>query len=230
MLYRKRWFRKLITVLLLATTLVSGAMSLKPLADKIDTPRYTLSEECVVKSEQVSSKGRILLDLPHQDTASDNGASYGNVTERELAESISLKVKEILEKNGVEVILMREQGQAISIADRVYRANNLGDYDYYISLHINSCLTENSGTGVEGYSCNSWSLTNSILKGLCNEFGYLNRGIYYSPYYNCNINQKSTLLELGFINHEYDRDNLMNRQDDYARIIANAILENLNNK
>ena len=56
----------------------------------------------------------------------------------------------------------------------------------------------------------------------------MNRGIYYSEYYNCNIKQKNTLLELGFINHEYDRDNLINRQDDYARIIANGILENLN--
>ena len=194
------------------------------------SPQYTLTQECIVQNEQVASKGRILLDLPHQDTNEDNGAYYGDVTERELSESISLKVKNILEKNGVEVILMREKGQAISIADRVYRANNLGDYDYYISLHINSCLTENTGTGVEGYSVGAWSLTNSILKGLCNEFGYLNRGIYYSPYYNCNINQKSTLLELGFINHEYDRDNLVNKQDTYAKIIAEAILENLNNK
>ena len=229
MIKNKHWYKKIIASLLLASVLVSGAISLKPFAD-MGNPRYTLSQECVVQNEQVSSKGRILLDLPHQDTSEDNGAYYGDVTERELAESISLKVKDILERSGVEVILMREQGQAISIGERVYRANNLGDYDYYISLHINSCLTENSGTGVEGYSCNSWSLTNSILKGLCNEFGYLNRGIYYSPYYNCNINQKSTLLERGFINHEYDRDNLINKQDTYARVISDAILENLNNK
>ncbi|MGM9544692.1 MAG: N-acetylmuramoyl-L-alanine amidase [Romboutsia timonensis] len=226
MIRKRFWYKRLIASLLLASVLVSGAISLKPFA-KMETPRYTVSQECIVQ-EKIESKGKILLDLPHQDTNEDNGAYYGNVTERELAESISLKVKEILEKNGVEVILMREQGQSISIADRVYRANNLGDYDYYISLHINSCLTENTGTGVEGYSVGAWSLTNSILKELCNEFGYLNRGIYYSEYYNCNIKQKSTLLELGFINHEYDRDNLMNRQDDYARIIANGILENLN--
>ena len=229
MIRRKRFYKKLIASLLLAAVMVSGAISLKPFAE-MATPRYTLSEESIVRNEQVASKGRILLDLPHQDTNTDNGACYGDATERELAESISLKVKDILERNGVEVILMREQGQSISIADRVYRANNLGEYDYYISLHINSCLTENSGTGVEGYSVGAWTLTNNILKGLCNEFGYFNRGIYYSPYYNCNIKQKSTLLELGFINNEYDRDNLINRQDDYARIIANGILENLNNK
>ena len=228
MIKNKHWYVKFITSLLLSSVLISWAISLKPFAEMVSPNRYTLSEESIVRNEQVASKGRILLDLPHQDTNADNGACYGDVTERELAESISLKVKEILEKNGVEVILMREQGQAMSIDDRVYRANNLGEYDYYISLHINSCLTENSGTGVEGYSCNAWTLTNNILKGLCNEFGYFNRGIYYSPYYNCNIKQKSTLLELGFINNEYDRDNLVNRQDDYARIVAEAILENLN--
>ena len=36
------------------------------------------------------------------------------------------------------------------------------------------------------------------------------------------------LIELGFINNEYDRGNLMNRQDAYARVIADGILENLN--
>ena len=109
MIRGKKWYKKLIVGLLLATALVSGIATLKPFAE-VATPRYTLSEESVVRNEQVANKGRILLDLPHQDTNADNGACYGNVTERELAESISLKVKEILEKNGVEVILMREQG------------------------------------------------------------------------------------------------------------------------
>jgi N-acetylmuramoyl-L-alanine amidase len=179
----------------------------------------------MVKKKEV--RGKILLDLPHQDTAQDNGASYGGVTERELAESISLKVKNILEQNGVEVVLVREQGQSMSLGDRIYKANSMGEYNYFISLHINSCASENTGTGVEGYSCGAWTLTNKILKGLSNEFGYLNRGLYYSPYYNSQIKQNNTLIELGFINNEYDRSNLINRQDDYARIISDAILDSL---
>ena len=70
-------------------------------------------------------------------------------------------------------------------------------------------------------------MTNKILKGLSNEFGYLNRGLYYSPYYNSQIKQNNTLIELGFINNEYDRGNLMNRQDDYAKVISDAILDSL---
>ena len=94
MIKRKRWYKKFIASLLLASVLVSGAISLKPFA-KMVSPQYTMSQECIVQNEQVASKGRILLDLPHQDTNEDNGAYYGDVTERELAESISLKVKDI---------------------------------------------------------------------------------------------------------------------------------------
>ena len=221
MIRRTKFWKRVICALLLSLTLV-GVSTATVKAEP--TKRYELSETMVIRKEV---RGKILLDLPHQDTAQDNGASYGGVTERELAESISLKVKTILEQNGVEVILMREQGQSMSLGDRIYKANNMGNYDYYISLHINSCASENTGTGVEGYSVGAWSLTNNILKGLSNEFAYLNRGLYYSPYYNSQIKQKSTLIELGFINNEYDRSNLMNRQDAYARVIADGILDTL---
>lgn len=223
MIRRTKFWKRLICGLLLALTITSVTSTV--VKAQVNNPRYELSETMVNKKEV---RGKILLDLPHQDTAQDNGASYGGVTERELAESISLKVKTILEQNGVEVVLVREQGQSMSLGDRIYKANSMGNYDYYISLHINSCARENTGTGVEGYSVGAWSLTNNILKGLSNEFGYLNRGLYYSPYYNSQIKQKSTLIELGFINNEYDRGNLMNRQDAYARVIADSILENLN--
>ena len=222
MIRRTKFWKRLICGLLLALTITSVTSTV--VKAQVNNPRYELSETMVNKKEV---RGKILLDLPHQDTAQDNGASYGGVTERELAESISLKVKTILEQNGVEVVLVREQGQSMSLGDRIYKANSMGEYDYFISLHINSCARENTGTGVEGYSCGAWTLTNKILKGLSNEFGYLNRGLYYSPYYNSQIKQNNTLIELGFINNEYDRGNLINRQDDYARIIANGILDSL---
>ena len=222
MIRRTKFWKRLICGLLLALTITSVTSTV--VKAQVNNPRYELSETMVNRKEV---RGKILLDLPHQDTAQDNGASYGGVTERELAESISLKVKTILEQNGVEVILTREQGQSMSLGDRIYKANSMGEYDYFISLHINSCARENTGTGVEGYSCGAWTLTNKILKGLSNEFGYLNRGLYYSPYYNSQIKQNNTLIELGFINNEYDRGNLINRQDDYARIIANGILDSL---
>ena len=222
MIRRTKFWKRVLCGLLLFLSLTG--ISTTVVNAKTTTPKYELSETMITKKEM---RGKILLDLPHQDTAQDNGASYGGVTERELAESISLKVKTILEQNGVEVVLTREQGQSMSLGDRIYKANSIGEYDYFISLHINSCARENTGTGVEGYSCGAWTLTNKILKGLSNEFGYLNRGLYYSPYYNSQIKQNNTLIELGFINNEYDRGNLINRQDDYAKVISDAILDSL---
>ena len=147
MIRRTKFWKRVICALLLSLTLV-GVSTATVKAEP--TKRYELSETMVNRKEV---RGKILLDLPHQDTTQDNGASYGSVTERELAESISLKVKTILEQNGVEVILTREQGQSMSLGDRIYKANSMGEYNYFISLHINSCARENTGTGVEGYSC-----------------------------------------------------------------------------
>ena len=62
---------------------------------------------------------------------------------------------------------------------------------------------------------------------MCSEFNYTNRGIYATPYYNKNINNDNTLIELGFINNKYDRDNLVNHQDQYAKVIADAIIAQL---
>ena len=43
-----------------------------------------------------------------------------------------------------------------------------------------------------------------------------------TPYYNRKIDN-STLLEVGFINNDFDRDIMLNKQDEIATIIANNI-------
>ena len=197
------------------------------------TPFYTLKayvpEQYVLKESSINyntSTKKILLDLAHHDTANDKGCSFGEYNEREIAENISLKVKEILESKGITVELTRGKEDTISIADRIALANS-NDYDYYISIHVNSSELENKGTGIEAFSCDCWSLSNSVLKELENEFNYENRGIFLSNFYNKRINTKSTILEIGFLNNERDRNYLINQQDRYAECIAKGIYEQL---
>ena len=147
-------------------------------------------------------------------------------SEREIAKSISLKVKEILENKGITVELTRTKEDVISIADRIVLANS-NDYDYYISIHVNSTEIENKGTGIEAFSCDCWSLSHKVLEKLEKEFNYQNRGIYESDFYNKRIDSKSTIIEIGFLNNEYDRNNLINHQDRYAKCIAEGIIEQL---
>ena len=184
---------------------------------------YVLKESSI--SYNVSNK-KILLDLAHHDTIRDEGCSFGEYNEREISENITLKVKEILENKGITIELTRGKDDVISIADRIVLANS-NDYDYYISIHVNSSESENKGTGIEAFSNNCWSLSNSVLKELENEFNYENRGIFLSNFYNKRINTKSTILEIGFLNNERDRNYLINQQDRYAECIAKGIYEQL---
>lgn len=179
----------------------------------------------------LTDNSKILLDLSHSDIMyydssgaliRDNGASYNGYTERELTNQITLKVKSILEKNGICVDLTRDFDEAITIEERVAKAKKFG-YDAYISLHANSCVNPNTGTGVEGYSNNQYTLTSNILNDLSETFNLNNRGVYSTPYYNRSI-PNSTLIELGFINNDKDRDVLINKQDEIANIIATNII------
>ena len=208
--------------MILVFSLVSSSFTCKVYA-RSDVP-YKLQESSIVYKE---NQKKILLDLAHHDSALDNGCSYGQYNEREIANKITLQVKQLLEAEGIDVDLTRSYEDVISIADRVKLANS-ADYDYYISIHINSSGKENQGTGLEAFACNGWSISNSIIKELQNEFGYVNRGIYESQFYNKRIDDRSTLLEIGFLNNEYDRNNLVNHQDQYAAAIARGIINQLN--
>ena len=209
--------------MILVFSLVTSSFTCKVYA-KGGSPVYQLQESSIVYKE---NQKKILLDLCHRDSPRDNGCSYGQYNEREIANKITLQVKQLLEAEGIDVDLTRSYDDVISIADRVKIANS-SDYDYFISIHINSSGTENQGTGVEAFACNGWSISNSIIKELQNEFGYVNRGIYESGFNNKRIDDNSTLLEIGFLNNEYDRNNLVNHQEQYAAAIARGIINQLN--
>lgn len=214
-----RLIKKIVVSLVLVFTLATPFYTLKAY-----TPEpYVLKESSI--NYNISAK-KILLDLAHHDTANDKGCSFGEYNEREISENISLKVKEILESKGITVELTRTKEDVISIADRIVLANS-NDYDYYISIHVNSTEIENKGTGIEAFSCDCWSLSHKVLEKLEKEFNYQNRGIYESNFYNKRIDSKSTIIEIGFLNNEYDRNNLINHQDRYAKCIAEGIIEQL---
>lgn len=210
-----RIMKKILLGVLLTITISSPV-----LAQKRVEP-YQLKESSINRVQKT-----ILLDLAHHDTSKDEGCSYEGYNEREIAEDITLKVKDILESEGISVQLTRGKDDVISIAERIAMANS-NNYDYYISIHVNSCEGENRGTGVEAWSNDAWSLSNKVLTELSNEFGYENRGIFQTDFYNRRINTKSTILEIGFINNSKDRYNLINHKDEYAECIAKGIYDQL---
>ena len=209
MLKRRRWYTRLISGLLITLGLgLFGGQ--KAQARVVEEPK-------------------IILDLAHRDSMNDVGASYEHWNERDIVNQITLKVGDKLLNNGFTVTYTRELDKPISINERVNLANNT-DYWLYLSIHANSNDGAKAGTGVEAFSNGEWSLSNNILNDLRDEFGLVKRSSpIESPYYNRNI-QNSSLLEIGFINNDFDRDIMLNSQDKIADIIANNIIEDYNVK
>ena len=178
---------------------------------------------------KVVNEPKILLDLAHRDTENDKGATYKEWNERDIVNEITLKVGEKLVNKGFTVTYTRELDKPTSISNRVNLANN-SDYWLYLSIHANSNDGVKPGTGVEAFSNNKWSLSNNILNDLSNEFGLTKRNSpQATPFYNKKI-ANSTLLEIGFLNNDFDRSIMLDYQDKIADIIANNIESDYNLK
>lgn len=176
---------------------------------------------------EASNNKTIIMDLAHRDIDNgiviDNGASYKQWNEREIANSISIKTANILKEKGFKIIFTRDYDKPVTIQERI-EISRINNYDFFISLHANSCENDNTGTGIEGYCVNTESLSKSIINKMINEFNLKDRGTYKSPYYTRKINN-SLLFELGFLNNDFDREILLNNQDKIATIIADSIVE-----
>ena len=178
---------------------------------------------------RVVEEPRVILDLAHRDSMNDVGASYEQWNERDIVNQITLKVGDKLLNSGFTVTYTRELDKPISINGRVNLANNT-DYWLYLSIHANSNDGAKAGTGVEAYSNNEWSLSNNILNDLRDTFGLTKRASpIATPYYNRNI-ANSSLLEIGFINNDFDRNIMLTEQDKIAQIIADNIIKDYNAK
>lgn len=185
-----------------------------------------LSPTVFGKAGDTSNK-TILLDYAHMDTISDVGASYKGYTEREIVNEITSRVGDKLTQRGFSVVYTRDRNKPISISGRQQIAWNT-EYDYYISIHANSS-SSGKGTGTEGfYRGSGKQLTENVCKAISSQIGLEYRRVEESPYYNRKI-QDSSLIELGFINNEYDLQKLLNEKDKYVDIIVNAIEQEYNN-
>ena len=185
-----------------------------------------LSPTAFGKAGDTSNK-TILLDYAHMDTRDDVGASYKGYTEREIVNEITSRVGDKLSQKGFTVVYTRDRNKPISIGERQQKAWNM-EYDYYLSIHANSS-SSGKGTGTEGfYKDKGKQLTENVCKAISSQIGLEYRRVEESTYYNRKI-QDSSLIELGFINNEYDLQKLLNEKDKYVDIIVNAIEQEYNN-
>lgn len=182
-----------------------------------------------------SKKIVVCIDAGHGGT--DVGAILNERYEKDDTLKITKLIKKNLKKEGIKVIMTRNNDISVSLEDRCKIANNKKS-KLFVSIHRNSAET---GNGIEIW-CNSkkrdddTELANSILENLQKTNIQNDRGIKYgtingenSDYYVLNnTNMPSCLIELGFITDKKDNELLDNNCEEYAKAISNGIIKKLN--
>ena len=175
----------------------------------------------------------------------DNGASYKLVYEDEINLSISLKLRNELEKNGAAVIMTREEDYDLSRPNALYRKksdfdnrikliNNSGA-DLYLSIHLNY-YGNAKYYGPQVFYVNNFEENKIIAQFIQEE---LNKNLNTKRVIKININTnymypklnvKGALIECGFLSNPQERKNLQSDeyQEKFAQIITSAIIKYYN--
>ncbi len=172
-----------------------------------------------------SSKKRIVIDAGHG--GHDMGSTFGFHTEKEIVSKISQKIKGLNTNSDVEIVLIRDNDEFKSLADRVEKINSL-NADLVLSLHVNSTKNETS-SGIEAFVSDenakyedSKAHAEELVALLSNE-KLQNRGVKTAPFMVLKkTNTAAVTLELGFLSNPSDRNYITSQagQNEIASKIA----------
>ena len=95
-------------------------------------------------------KYTVVLDAGHG--GEDGGTVEQAAVEKEINLAVVLKMRELLENQGIRVILTREQDMFMKLEERVQVANG-EKADLFVSIHCNYYEKDNSIYGLECYYC-----------------------------------------------------------------------------
>ena len=179
----------------------------------------------------------ICIDAGHGGT--DVGASNKQRYEKDDTLKVAKLVKQCLEDQDIKVVMTRNNDATLFLQDRCKIANKR-KADLFISIHRNSAET---GNGIEIWTNSKEEkedvdLATNILNNLDRTEIHYNRGIKHgtikgenTDYYVLNnTKMPSCLIELGFISDDQDNKLFDKNIKNYARSIADGIMESIKNK
>lgn len=193
------------------------------------------------KESNENKKGKlIVVDAGH---GNDTGCTFGGVLEDDVNINISKKVQVLLEKEGYDVIMTREDDKSkYTIRERAELAND-NNADLYISIHCNSESDHTTGAGtVEGIETwyndikdtESVVLANHIQNELIKTTKSFDLGTKIENEFVVIRDTKmpACLVECGYISNKKERKMLAtdSYQDKLAQGIVAGIYKYLENK
>lgn len=184
-----------------------------------------------MQKKQGGTMYKICIDAGHGGV--DSGASVQGLHEKDIVLNISKILKQILEKQNLQVYMTRQQDKFIELKDRAIIANNL-KADIFVSIHCNSASSKDAH-GFEIYhskgSIQGQKLSSDIKLSINQnkELIRADRGIKTANFtVLTNTNMPAVLIELAFISNTQDRQLLQTKQQQYAEAIAKGILDYFN--
>lgn len=197
--------------------------------DETDSSGEPQSDTESVSSHYATTlaEATIVIDPGHG--GYDPGAvATSGFTEKEITLSTALMLADRLESAGANVILTRDTDEYVSLNDRVYYGHR-ARADVFISLHYDSIEKANSMSGTTTYyhSENEKALADTVNRYLVQNVSINNNGVRHGNYFVLSQNaQPSLLLELGYLNNDYDIT-VVNTQG-YQSTVSDAIYNALN--
>jgi N-acetylmuramoyl-L-alanine amidase len=171
-------------------------------------------------------QGRAVVVIDPGHGGNDTGAiGIGGLREIDVVLPISKQVRDILEQNGVQVVMTREYDQEVELEPRTQLANRV-NADLFISIHANAIdMTRPDVNGIETYYFQSRSgqlLAQYIHNSVLQTTGAPNRGVREARFYVLRHTQMpAVLVEVGFVTGAQDAQKLADPA--YRSVMAEAI-------
>ncbi len=171
-------------------------------------------------------QGRVTIAIDPGHGGRDPGAiGIGGLREVDVVLPISRQVRDILEQNGVQVVMTREYDREVDLEPRTQLANRV-NADLFISIHANAIdMTRPDVNGIETYYFHSRSgqlLAQYIHNSILQTTGAPNRGVREARFYVLrHTRMPAVLLEVGFVTGAQDARKLADPA--YRSLMAEAI-------
>ena len=179
-------------------------------------------------------KYTVVLDAGHG--GEDGGTVEQTATEKEINLAVVLKMRELLENQGICVVLTREQDIFIKLEERVRVANG-EKADLFVSIHCNYFEKDSSIYGLECYYCKGAEdgkyYAERILDTIEKSGEIVSRNAKPSGYYILkNTTVPAVLVETGYLSNYNERNQLISGeyQGKLAQELVEGIVEGLEGK
>lgn len=180
-------------------------------------------------------KGKLVVVIDPGHGGKDSGAvGIGGVQEKNVILPIGKRIAEVLERNGIQVIMTRDSDYFVTLPGRVIMAQRV-KADVFVSIHANSAgANRPEVNGLETYYYdNGLRLARIVHSKILQNLNVRDRNVRKARFYVLRKNSMpSILVETGFVTGREDVTNLnsLAYQNKMAEAIAQGILQYLKSR